>query len=383
MWSKNRTVDITVNILLFCVGLNIFHYGQALLPIICLIIFINNRFKLNINNMTVFIILCAFGLSFFAFSYKLGFYGIVGLCLPMAYYIGSNLKEKSEKNVIKVIYILALGMAFHVILNFGYELILLGSSTFNKIHHYDIWTRKHISSTGTAINYTFLIGVIYYSIFYEKNKLLKYLTIVSFVILFIYNFALGRRTPILMLLISIAISYVLDIYIYKSRKVNKKLIKIIGIVIVSVIACVVMLYVININDFRTKFIFINLILKFYNFGLNPERLQIFLNGVSLMPKHLWGGQYISKILDSQIHDLWMDTYDYAGIVPFILLIVYSILSIKDIVLTINNRINNKCLFIVLFLCILMQMLLEPVITGSSIFLISTILIISSFTSISQ
>ncbi|MDY5653791.1 MAG: hypothetical protein SPK79_08700, partial [Erysipelotrichaceae bacterium] len=103
-----------VNVLIFCIALNIFHLGQLILPLICLILFIDRKFKFEVSSKIVFIILCLFALTFFGFSFKLGFYSVMGFCLPMAYYIGQNL-NRSEDNIKKLIYIIALGMGVHVL----------------------------------------------------------------------------------------------------------------------------------------------------------------------------------------------------------------------------------------------------------------------------
>lgn len=375
MWSERKAINIAINILLFLVGLNIFHYGQLLLPAICLILFIDNKFRLNIKDIKIFSILCLFGISFFIFTYKMGFYSIMGFCLPLAYYIGSNLKETNETNIKNIIYLLSFGMAIHVLLNMVYDFSVFGLLIFQRTHHYDIWTREFISSTGTSVNYTLLISIIYYIIFYEENKKYKAIGITLFVILSIYNIALGRRTPIIMLIIIVLLSYIYDFLINKNRKLNKTVL-ISLIIIFSIIALVLIsVFVFNIFNLREQFIFSTIFLKFYNFGLNPERINLFIDSLKLAPNYLWGGQCISNIVETQIHDLWMDTYDYAGIIPFILLITYTIIVSIDLT-KLRKIINNKLLIYSVLLCILMQMLLEPVMTGSSIFLICSIIIIS-------
>lgn len=376
MWSEKKTINIVINILIFLVGLNVFHYGQLLLPVICLILFIDNKYKLNIVDIKIFIILCLFGISFFIFTYKMGFYSTIGFCLPMAYYIGSNLKKRKENSIKCIIYLLTLGMAVHVLLNMVYDFSKFGLLIFQRTHHYDIWTRDFISSTGTTINYTLLISTIYYIIFYEKNREYKIIGIVLFVFLSIYNIALGRRTPILMLIIVVLFSYIYDFLIYKKRKLNRTVL--LCLVVLFSVSAIVLISVFAFNAFnlKEKFIFSTIFLKFYNFGLNPERFELFIDGVKLAPDYLWGGQAISNILEVQIHDLWMDTYDYAGIIPFILLIIYTIIVLIDL-LKLRKIIIEKLLVYSVLLCILMQMLLEPVMSGASMFLICSIIIISA------
>ena len=103
IWSDNGYIDLIINVLLFMVGINFMHYGQLIFPVICLLLFIDNRLKFKVNDPKVFILLCLFGISFYAFSYKLGFYSVMGFCCPMAYYIGSNIKYPNAGNVKKII----------------------------------------------------------------------------------------------------------------------------------------------------------------------------------------------------------------------------------------------------------------------------------------
>ena len=99
MWSEKRYVDLIINTLLFLIGINIFHYGQLILPVICMILFADRKLQFYVKSPLTFVVLCLYAVSFYAFSHQLGFYSVMGFCLPMAYYIGSNLKEVSEGNV--------------------------------------------------------------------------------------------------------------------------------------------------------------------------------------------------------------------------------------------------------------------------------------------
>ena len=98
---------------------------------------------------------------------------------------------------------------------------------------------------------------------------------------------------------------------------------------------------------------------------------------SLMPKYLFGGQYISTILGEQVHDFWIDIYDYAGIVTCAIMIVYSLIFLRDSVKILkNDKIGKdfRILLIGVLTCIVLQMFLEPVMTGASLFLLVSIII---------
>lgn len=379
IWSDKKGINVSINVLLFLVAINFFHYGQLLLPIICLILFVDNRFKFTVNNKTTFILLCLFGLTFFIFSYELGFYCVMGFCLPMAYYIGSNIKNPSKENIKRIIYLFAYGMIAHVFLNVIYTYSLLGTRMFFNQGHYDVWTKTKLAGTATAVNYIFIIGCIYYNIFYEDNKKIKIITSIVFVLAMIYNLFLGRRTPLFVLLISFILTGCIDLFILKK---NKKAYKIALVFILSFVCASILLFVIykNLKN-PTLIIMIEhsvLVKKFKNEGLTSGRLEILIDTIKLMPYHLWGKEEISSIIGIRPHDLLTDIYNYAGIIPFIIMTVCAIQGIMNVGKKINKTDDNsfRLLLISLFIAIILQMMLEPVMTGSSLFLIIVILLMS-------
>ena len=53
-------------------------------------------------------------------------------------------------------------------------------------------------------------------------------------------------------------------------------------------------------------------------------------------KNLWGGYYFKNSIGA-MHNLWMDTYDSVGIIPFVILILYTI----SIIINLLNLYKNK------------------------------------------
>lgn len=380
MWSQNKKVDALVNILIFLVAINFFHFGQFILPIICLILFIDSKFKFNVNNSKIFILLCLFGLTFFIFSFSTGFFSVMGFCVPMAYYIGSNIKDASENNIKKVAYIIALGMASHVLLNMGYSYYVKGVDILTTQGHYDIWMGSKVADTATAVNYVFGIGCIHYIIFYEKNKLIKVLGILIFMIIMAYDLFLGRRTPLLLFVLVFAVTTLIDIFKYhRNKKTIKILLIVIGVLIILALFAVYAYYNILDNWGRVLVYYSTLFSKFRREGLSSERLEVLIDSIKLAPKYLWGGQHILEELGISPHDLLLDTYDHAGIIPFILLLIYIIYTIKVVISYLkNNQLDNshKILIISLMITITVQMCLEPIMTGSSNFLMIVIVFVS-------
>lgn len=376
MFCENKKLDIAIQIMIFCIALNIFHLGQFLLPVICLLLWVNDRFRLNIKNIKVFILLCLFSLFFFVFGFKLGFYAVMGFCLPMAYYIGGRL-NKSEDNIKRLIYIIALGMGLHVILNMVYDFTIYGTDLFNHTSHYDIWLQAEAMPTAVATNYMILTGCIYYLLLKEKNKVLKFGILGLYLVMMIYNITVGRRTPILMLGITLVLGVIFDFFVFGG---NKKILKRSLIIFVAVIACIAFIWNTNLFGIKSALYYMPFLSKFREYGLDTGRFDIMIEGIKMMPQYLWGGQNISGVMDIQIHDLWLDIYDYAGIVPFVLMIVFTVYEIiKFVKLLINKKISSdfKVLLIGVYAACLVQAMLEPLMTGASIFLICMVMMFAT------
>lgn len=386
IWSENKYINIVINILIFLLGINIMHYGQLLLPLICLLLFINNKFRFKVNNIKIFIVLCLFSISFFAFSYKLGFYSVMGFTLPMAYYIGSNMYKPDEKKVKFVIYIIAFGMASYFILNMIYEYSRFGLfGLFYKVNRYDIWTKSSIKSTTISMYSILLLSTVPYAIFLEHNKKWKIFHIFVVVVALIYCSILGKRTPILLTAIVFFFSFVLEAICFKNKSNLRKVLKVILIIATLVLIAILLVYfdVFNIMDRISDN---NIIKTFLYKGLNADRFIIFIWGFKYIPKYLWGGQYISNLIGYPFHDLLFDIYDYAGIIPFVLMSLQCIHCIEIMFRTfVNKNISNdnKLLYLCVMLSISIMMFMEPIMTGCSIFLICSTIIFAAVESLTK
>lgn len=382
MWSKNERINKVINVLLFMIAINFIHLGQFILPIICLILFIDRKFKFKVNNVYIFIILCLFGFSFFVFTYKMGFYSVMGFTLPMAYYIGSNLNEVNENNIKKIIYIIAAGMIAHVMLNFIYEITIYGIDVMDKKTRYDFWIRDSIVPTLIGVLFTIPFGCVYYVVTYENNKKLKPLLIFGFVFLLFYDIALGRRTPLVILLLSIISSYVTILFFNKGNDVPKWPIFFVIIIVLIYLLIKAVFAWTHVYYWQLYYKLENIILlyKINNYGLDGERFGIIMAAHRLMSIYPWGGMQISNTLDIKVHEFWLDIYDYAGVIPFVLMLVYSIFNLfKQYQIFISKKISNpiKVLLMTVFVCIVAQLFIEPVMTCSTIFLLCSIIILTA------
>ena len=241
--------------------------------------------------------------------------------------------------------------------------------------HYDIWTQGKISSTAIALDFDLLIGSIYYIIYYENNKLKKYLTLVLFAMCMFYCLFLGRRTQTLLFIICFVVLFVIDNYSSKRNFLKSKnivaILVLLSLFILFVLACLLNLF--NIRNVLNNFY---IVAKFSQGLIDSSRVNLLVNTFKLMPKHLFGGQEISTLIGGQVHEFWLDIYDYAGIVPYIIMIFYSIYYLISVIRTLRKDKSSKLnlLYIGLLICIVFQLFLEPIMTGASIFLIVVIIV---------
>lgn len=376
IWSKNKYIEIIINILIYLMSMNFLHYGQLILPIICLLIFIDRKLKFYVKDKRIFIVLCLFGISFFAFSYSLGFYSVMGICLPMAYYIGSNILNVNENNIKKVIYIIICGMITHYLLNFVYEIYRFGwYKAITKSTRYDIWLQDEFVPTGTATNAVIILAMFYYLMVYENNRKIKMFNIVLFALTVFYTIILRRRIQIGLLLIVFVFSIIIDnLFINKE---NYKKLKYLLFVIVLLIFVFSILYLLDIANFK-RWIDINSIFAYIGKnGLNSGRLSIFINGFKYLNKYPFGGQHISSIVGMPFHDLLLNIYDYAGIIPTLFMICYLVMIVINIIKIIKSSTISsefKLLIVEIVLGYTIMCFMEPLMTGSSLFLIVGILI---------
>ena len=380
IWSNNKCVNMAVNILLLLLSVNFLHYAQIIIPIICLILFIDNKCKFIVNNKITFIILCLFGVSFFAFTISFfGAFAFIGLFLPMAYYIGSNIKEPNEEKVKTIIYIITLGMTLHILLNFACDFIVRGTECFFRNSHLDFWTWDEYPTTQTSALYIFIIGVIYYAFVYEKNKTVKILSIVLFVLSFIYSIALGRRTPIFLLGIVVLFSFAIDFIKLKNRNTMSK--AILGVLLLFCIVGVViyLLYSLNIFNLKEQLSHLGIVRKFVSLGLYSNRHNLTKHTLELMPKCLFGGMEITELTVWGPHDLWLNVFDAGGIVPFVFIVTYTIMCLIPIIkILFSNKYSKEFRLLIfgLLLSIAIQFCLEPVMTGNSLIVICAVLLVS-------
>lgn len=396
MWSDRKYVNYIVDIMVYLMSVNFMQYGQIFLPLICLVLFIDNRFKLKVKNLKVFALLCVFGLSVFIFAHDVGIFSTVGFFFPLAYYVGLNIKGKQE-NLVRLAYIISIGMLTHLLLDFIYELYLFDldlSFLFGKVTHYDIWIylRGKIldndfqfsdSAMKTTVLSSYLViptSVLFYSVFHDGNGKFRKLFLCLYVIAFIYSIALARRTFIVIFIATLFCTLIYEFFfIKKNRFDTKKELLFFGCVF-GFVGLLTLSYFLNLFNVKNIMDNLTIIKRLKEKGLYTDRLDILLESIKLYPKYLWGGRKVSDSTGLLIHDFYGDIYDFAGVIPFVLIIIYSVLIATNLIKIFRkNGIDKKYLLLIanIFLCSILLLLVEPAISSTSIVILCLIITASS------
>ena len=290
------------------------------------------------------------------------------IALPIAFTFGSSISNISPKKISFLLLICAFTMALHAILNMLYNFRLYGIAAIGLRVSSDFWTGEVSLSTGQAAKMVPFLSCVFVLLFYNKNNKLKLFSFITFILLIIYNFALGGRSAIILTVLSIVFSLFLVIMRERDFKLARKLIIILGFTI-FVIA---LLYIFNIFDIQSLFEESSFNHRFNSEGgqdiEEDDRMRRKIIYIVNIFKYPFGGQHLC--FDEHIghaHDLWLDCFDMVGIIPFILIVFYTISSILRAKQYYSNR-NVSTYYGVMilsfFLIMNIQFFLEPIIEGS-------------------
>ena len=297
--------------------------------------------------------------------------GITGVIKPFCYLIcavlGYNLMEdgedeNQEKQLIKIIFLIALGQFVHFLLNFAHNFNAIGER--NMI---DFWSKSSKSATGQAVLAAMMIGFATPILFCKASHWQKLLVAVCLILIITYNFKLAGRT--LFILIAIALATCVLFKLFAEKKMSRRLQT---IAIIAVVACVVVFLVAS-NSFglQDKFRETNFFNRFFGEKAYQDldedgRFQAKIAFLKQFFKYPWGGWHIHEITRSYAHDILLDTYDEAGIFAFFAMLWFMIAlltrgwkAFANKRISLDTRIKLASFMIVMWV----EFMIEPIMIG--------------------
>ena len=289
---------------------------------------------------------------------------------PLCYIMGTSLfikdkegalgLEETAKSTATIIYVLAGGAMAHFLLN-----MMLNRNAVDR-HVIDFWTRKEMSATGQAALACLMIAVAVTFLFSKVGKRKKIIAILALAFIVSYNLILAGRTIFSFILILVGVALFYTFFVNKKQSVK------IIVVVLLIAAALILCYQYNVFGIRNAVESSN----FYNrfFG-NSDGQQIDEDNrmankkvyLSYFVDYLWGGGHIRKVYGHYAHDLYLDTYDNAGIFALLAVLVYIILSLVRMVRCLKSkllRFEARLLIILVYLVCNIQFWLEPILDGA-------------------
>lgn len=392
----NKTTNRLIFILLFLFSLNVFNQSSLILVFLFILVVVHDKGKLYIpGNDNVFFILLIFAIFFFLFSAQNGLAsGISALGCFMSYYIGLRLqyiqldRSQAEEQLKFLTLLLVTGMTCHAVVNFLYELIRFGGIN-SSATHYDFFSLgAKTSATGAATYLTLFAGVIFYLIIQSKTLKEWIIGIIVIVVAFMYDMILGGRTFFAL----VGVSFILSSIVYflgqnnsiKKFKAIGKFILIIVIMIVAFILLFIRYQNIITKIFESTYLFHRI--SYANLSQSQDLLSFFKSSdrgnvrnqyILLMFDYPWGGRKILNKVGFYAHELWLDVFDSAGLIPFILIWIVTLqITFFNLKYILNKKvsIDIRVLLMGITASMTVQLFFEPVLTGCRTLFFSYLLI---------
>lgn len=346
-------------IILFC--MNFFSKGS----LICFVFCIYGLIRYNVKIKFDFFTIIAFLLTIVACSTSLIYYGILEFIKCTVYFfiylIGYNSFINSKEKdafIKKSIFSVFLGYSLFIIMTFFYNFnneILKGDRTI-----INIWTGESIAVTLIGLVSSVVIGYSFYAIFIQKKLFIKIYSVLALILACVININTATRTPFILMFINFIIIGL--IYLFNTKKIiNFKFI----ILIVTVLSFFLIAFSNDLFGLKTYIMESSLFKRLSDEGLSTSRIEIFKIHLKEFKLSIYGGNYISNTTGFLAHNFIQQGHDLYGLMATIVLIMMLICFFINIMKILKNKEKEKIdyLIISMYISMIIQMFLEPVLTG--------------------
>lgn len=277
-------------------------------------------------------------------------------------YNDSNGNEKYlYKTFYTLVFIIASGPFVHLMLNF---FSTVGSAGVTNRNTVDFWTKEVLSATGQATLACIAIGLAVSVIFSHTRRIFKVASITALVLIFAYNLILSGRTIIVLILICLIFS-VLHILIVE-KKLRLK------VVLAVCLAIFLLIFLYSQNVFNIKESIENSLFYERLFGnsaielTDDVRIDRKIYYLKNFFDHMFGGGHFLNSV-GYAHDIFLDTYDEAGIFALLFMAVYIISAlVRCIKCLFNENLSFTCrqITVCIYLVFFVQFMVEPILQGT-------------------
>ena len=356
--------ELLVLSLLLLAAINIYKIENYLFFAICaLLLFLKPRFVLSQKVIAVFLF------SFVLMVFRRQSHGTLGtlistfiflVCFIIGYCLTERQKEIGRQSYVflTMAVILSAGNLLHLVIN---VVTNLDSTDRNLI---DIWTgsiRSATSQSGLALG---AVTVSVAILFADVKKRHKVLAIAMLTVALWCNLYLAGRTLLVILLLCFAAALVYRMHISPGGRFR------IAAWAVVIIAAVVLVFTLDLFGIQEVVLNSN----FYNRFFGDYSEEISETGrwdrkwqyLQYVLDYPFGGRKIHTLVGGYAHDLYLDTYDEAGVLALVTILIVEVQSIRTVLKLLKQE-HISTTAKMLALCILtgyhLMFFVEPIIAG--------------------
>ncbi len=366
--SHMRLTQKIIVFLLFLANMNFFQksFYWIFLSFAFLLLSSNGKVKIDVGA----VLLTIFSVAYILFSSSIRGDAVLmmkNFAYPLCYLIGLNFitqedeakysTNKKESIITAATIIVGLGSFVNYALNM---VINIGSSSRNTI---DIWSGSIMSATGQALMAVTALCIFCALLFSAKTWLLRLTSVAGLLLIFSYNFVLHGRTLIIMFAIILLVAF-LFVYNKNKRRLNRK-----SAIIIIAIFLLVSLYIGDAFGIRSIFESTDLFKRFEAEEIaGDSRFHSKLLYLKYLMQYPFGGSHIRSLVGQYAHDIYLDTYDEAGIIAAVFLIAFLIYTTIHTYKAVKNTLLSVTLGAVLTCVFLgghLAFWIEPVLQGNA------------------
>ncbi|AZU61065.1 O-antigen ligase family protein [Neobacillus mesonae] len=362
----------TLILFVYCINfLNIGVYVPLLLSPLVILYLLKKRHNKTFL-LTIFI-LFGFFIVYSLFLYFYGYSSIVSIAgkiiYPTMFFIIGHILVKGDQDFRKTyrnIFAIVLAFTVYGVISTKKAISLYGDaetarSSIGRVG-IDMWTNNVVSATALNASLAFGLSLAVILLIRDKSfvkwKTVKYISLLCFLASTYAVIQLGNRTGIIIIFLTLFITI-----FFTKRVSTKKLMNAIIAGVVLVIAS--FLYNINLFGIKTSIESSYLFFRFRGSTIEEDpRVSAWKATFSGLFEHPMGGKETYTPLNSA-HNLWLDVGYEAGVIPFILLVAFTVISLIAIwrFRNMDFPVMLKAIMLALYVSFMATFFVEPVLIG--------------------
>lgn len=270
--------------------------------------------------------------------------------------IGSVNRNHLESSTRSFVMFIIAGYSVHAALNLS---INVGRARWDLI---DFFSESGRAATGSGTINTLAFSLIAYFLVVEKKKKIKLIGIFFFSISLVYAFVLGSRTQFLIM--GVVAVVVIVVYFHEQYTwawLPRFIVCATGITITCIAIYQKNLWGIQ-DAIESSNLFARNLESLAQQQADSYRMTSVLRGLLLTFEYPFGGLEQTNYY----HNMWLDAGRVAGLIPFLLLLSYSLISVFHIIRIFCNKsapVSFRYMLLCLYIGVLANFFVEPVLEG--------------------